>query len=185
MKTQAPPYVIRPARISEAARLTAFETRCFTEAFGADNTPGDVAAHIASHFTAEAQEREILSESMRTLVVEAEGEFIAYSLIRSVPPPAAIIGPAPIELERIYVASLWHGRGVAQSLMEATLEAARSLGGSTVWLSVWERNPRAVAFYKKMGFIEVGRGYFWVGSDRQNDILVARSIAGTSNPERD
>lgn len=170
-------FTIRPARLGDASRLSDFEIRCFCETFGPANTPEDVTAHIASHFTPEHQEREIRSGTMRTLVVEAGDEFIAYSLIRSVPPPASVTGAAPIELERIYVASTWHGQGVAAALMDATLEAARSLGGRTIWLSVWEHNPRAIAFYKKQGFVEVGRAHFWVGSDRQNDILVARSLS--------
>jgi ribosomal protein S18 acetylase RimI-like enzyme len=63
--------------------------------------------------------------------------------------------------------------------MEAALDAARALGGASVWLSVWERNPRAIAFYTKTGFIDVGSKVFMVGSDRQTDRVLARKIAVT------
>jgi diamine N-acetyltransferase len=43
-----------------------------------------------------------------------------------------------------------------------------------LWLGVWERNPRAIAFYAKSGFSEVGIHDFLVGTDRQTDrVLVA------------
>ena len=53
--------------------------------------------------------------------------------------------------------------------MSAVHEAAIELGGQHVWLGVWERNPRAIAFYSKMGFTQVGNHAFYVGPDCQTD----------------
>lgn len=86
------------------------------------------------------------------------------------------MGPAPLELKRLYVARAWHGRGVAQALMNAVLDAARARGAKTLWLGVWERNPRAVAFYEKYGFTRVGEHSFILGSDVQTDWVLARPL---------
>ena len=52
---------------------------------------------------------------------------------------------------------------------------ARGFGAQHLWLAVWERNPRAIAFYGKCGFADVGDTEFYVGPDRQIDrVLVAR-----------
>ena len=53
--------------------------------------------------------------------------------------------------------------------MQRALDAARELGGQHVWLGVWERNARAMAFYRKAGFGEIGVTHYVVGSDRQTD----------------
>jgi ribosomal protein S18 acetylase RimI-like enzyme len=45
-----------------------------------------------------------------------------------------------------------------------------------VWLGVWERNPKAIAFYKKFGFREVGAHVFPLGSDPQRDVVMARPV---------
>jgi ribosomal protein S18 acetylase RimI-like enzyme len=60
--------------------------------------------------------------------------------------------------------------------MAASLDAARELGGRTLWLSVWERNPRAIAFYEKTGFRNAGTKDFWVGSDRQTDFVLVADL---------
>ena len=60
--------------------------------------------------------------------------------------------------------------------MDASIAAARGLGARTLWLSVWERNPRAQAFYAKTGFTRVGEADFWVGPDRQTDHIFARAL---------
>ena len=45
-----------------------------------------------------------------------------------------------------------------------------------VWLAVWERNHRAIAFYRKWGFVEVGNQSFLLGDDLQNDLVMQRIV---------
>ena len=60
--------------------------------------------------------------------------------------------------------------------MDAVLDAARARGAKTLWLGVWERNQRAVAFYEKYGFTRVGEHTFVLGSDAQTDWLFVRPL---------
>jgi ribosomal protein S18 acetylase RimI-like enzyme len=60
--------------------------------------------------------------------------------------------------------------------MAAARAAAREFGGQHLWLSVWERNPRALSFYKKEDFVDVGSADFYVGSDRQTDRILLASL---------
>lgn len=53
--------------------------------------------------------------------------------------------------------------------MAAAVGAARERDGAVLWLGVWERNPRAQAFYRKSGFVDVGSQVFLVGTDAQTD----------------
>jgi ribosomal protein S18 acetylase RimI-like enzyme len=41
-----------------------------------------------------------------------------------------------------------------------------------MWLGVWEHNPRAIAFYHKHGFVDVGDHVFLLGEDPQTDIIM-------------
>ena len=49
-------------------------------------------------------------------------------------------------------------------------------GAQTLWLGVWERNPRALAFYGKCGFVDVGEHVFLFGTDPQTDRVMARAL---------
>jgi ribosomal protein S18 acetylase RimI-like enzyme len=81
-----------------------------------------------------------------------------------------------MEVVRFYVDRPWHGRGVAHQLMAAAADAAQAAGARTLWLGVWERNPRAIAFYRKCGFEDVGTQIFVLGADHQQDLVLARSL---------
>nr|AYM52960.1 acetyltransferase [Jahnella sp. MSr9139] len=171
--------VIRLAVPADAAALAGLAERTFRDTFAADNTPEDMAEHVAQAYSPARQARELSDPEITTLVAEAPaGELMAYAQLRGGAAPASVTGPAPVEIWRFYVDRPYHGQGLAKQLMAAVLEAAARRGAATLWLGVWERNPRAQAFYRKCGFVDVGAHIFVLGSDRQTDILMARPLAG-------
>lgn len=176
--------VIRRATVEDAAPLAALAARIFYDTFASSTSAEDMEAFLASAYSEERKRREIEDPSIVTLVADA-GELVAYAQVQAGEPPACVTGPAPVELMRFYVEKSYHGRGVAQRLMSAVESVARELRAETLWLGVWERNDRALAFYRKCGFREVGSKPFAVGSDMQTDLVLTRpfSSAESSPPE--
>lgn len=172
---------IRPATIADAAALSRLGATTFRETFESENTPEDMARYLAEAFSPAQQASEITDPSSTVLVAEhhpasGDAELAGYAHLVSGRAPEAIPSPAPLELKRLYVVRAWHGRRVAQALMDATIAAARARGAQTMWLGVWERNPRAVAFYAKYGFVRVGQHTFMLGADSQTDWLLSRPL---------
>lgn len=166
--------VIYKASRHDAARLAEFAARTFEETFGADNTAEDMARHRAASYGVGQQAAEIADPDVVTLLADDESQLAGYAQLRRNHAPVAPPLDAAVELWRFYVDRPWHGRGVAAQLMAAAKAAAPALGARQMWLSVWERNPRAIAFYTKSGFRIAGSKDFWVGSDRQTDhVMVA------------
>ena len=84
----------------------------------------------------------------------------------------AIKSTQPLEIRRIYASQEYLGRGVGKELMQATISEAKLRGCDCIWLGVWEKNQRAIDFYEKWGFREVGTHIFSVGDDPQNDFVM-------------
>ena len=162
---------LRRAVSADAAALAEIASRTFNDAFGAENNSEDLALYLAEAYGESQQRAEIEHPDGITLLAELDGKLAAYAQIRRSPAEWG-----NVELARFYVDRSWHGRGVAQSLMDATLNAARTLGGTTLWLGVWERNPRGIAFYKKTGFTDIGAHPFVVGTDVQTDRVMIREL---------
>jgi diamine N-acetyltransferase len=102
-----------------------------------------------------------------------------YSHLATNEAPGSVNGPDPLELKRFYVDRSWQGTGLAQLLMRATLDAAIAAGARTLWLGVWEHNPRAIAFYRKFGFVDAGTHAFMLGRDRQTDLIMTKALDAT------
>lgn len=159
--------IIRRATLADAAALTRMARETFVDAFGADNRPEDMAVYVAEAFGEEQQSRELADPNVVTLL----DDDIAYAQLRRTPDSPH----GEVELARFYVRRAHHGQGIAQLLMTAVFDEARALGGTRLWLGVWERNARAIAFYKKCGFVEVGAQPFLLGSDLQRDLVMSRT----------
>ena len=168
---------IRPAAGADAAALAMFAARTFTDAFGADNHPEDLARHLAATYSTGRQTRELADPAWTTLIAEEDEVLAGFAQLCAGSAPACVTGPALLELARFYVDVSWHGRGLAQRLMGATIAAAAARGARKLWLGVWERNPRAIAFYNKCGFIDVGEKEFTVGTDVQHDRVLVRALS--------
>ncbi len=164
------------AKSSIQLRRAGIAARTFAEAFGADKRAEDMAVHLATAYGLPQQSRELADPAYITLLMTQAAELGAYAQVRRHPPPPCVRGPAPVELYRFYVDRAWRGQGVAQHLMRAVHTAALELGGRTLWLSVWERNPRAISFYARCGFHAVGTADFYVGPDRQTDRILERGV---------
>lgn len=160
---------IRRGLVEDAAALAEFGARVYDQVFGPDNDPENMSEYLARNYGIEQQSIELSSPDVITLIAESHGQIAGYAQVRRGKTPSCVLGDLPIELWRFYVDQPWRGKGLADRLMTATLDAARELGGKTIWLSVWEQNPRGVRFYQKKGFRDVGSKSFWVGQDEQTD----------------
>lgn len=171
----------RRAIQSDAAVLAEFGRRTFEETFGAANTPDDMAAYLRSNYGTSQQAAELGDPDIITIVAEAKGVLAAYAQVRRGPAPEVVRTGPPVELWRFYVDHPWQGLGLAQQLLEHVHTAAAELGGRAIWLSVWDQNARAIAFYKKSGFRIAGTKDFWLGSDKQSDYVML-TVMRKANP---
>lgn len=167
---------IRHGVVTDAAALADLAASTFRETFAADNRPEDMAAHLAEAYGPTQQGQELVDPRITTLIVETDGQPAGYAQLRTGPVPSCVVGEAPIELWRFYVAQPWQGKGLAQALMDRVDTAAAERGALTLWLGVWVRNDRAKAFYRKCGFLDVGSHVFMVGADPQTDRILVRRV---------
>jgi ribosomal protein S18 acetylase RimI-like enzyme len=170
-----PQATIRYAVADDAAALAALGAKTFQDTYAAFNTAENMAMHLASAFSPEVQRAEIEDPNGYILVAQAP-ELIAYAQVtREIAPPA--VGDArALEIKRFYVDRAWHGLGVAQRLMTEICAAAAERGAATIWLAVWDQNPRAIAFYRKVGFTDAGHYPFRLGNELQTDILMVKAL---------
>ena len=157
-------FSIRCADPNDATTLAEFAARTFSDTFASLNTADDMAAHLRSAYSTAQQQSEI--ESAR-----ADRRESASARLRGVPPSRTI------ELWRFYVDKSEIASGAAHALMAAVLEEAQKRGAQTVWLGVWEHNLRAIAFYRKHRFRDIGNHVFRLGNDVQTDLIFFRPLA--------
>jgi diamine N-acetyltransferase len=167
---------IRHANVKDATLLSELGAKTFYDTFARDNTPENIKQHLENSFSAEIQLNE-LSQPNTIFLIAQDGETaIGYAQLMMDSKEEYIKGRKPLEIRRIYASQEYIGKGVGRELMQASLAEARQRGCDCVWLGVWEKNPRAIEFYKKWGFVEVGSHIFTVGDDPQTDFIMELTL---------
>lgn len=164
---------LRRAAPADAPSLAVLAERTFRDTFGPRNSPGNMDQHCAKVFGTDIQLREIEDPGLVTTLAEEGHQLVGFSQLRLFHAHSSVTAERPAELNRIYVASEWQGRGVASELLQNALDTASKAGCDRLWLGVWEHNAKAMAFYRKFGFEIVGSHAFMLGQDRQRDLVMS------------
>ena len=165
----------RTARAADAPALADMGRRCFAETFGAHFPAADMALHLERKFGSGALAREFTDPALTIRMAEAEGEPIAYLKLGPIGLEVPH-EPEAREIRQLYALAPWQGAGVAASLMDWAVEAARADGVPALYLSVWEKGDRAIAFYRKHGLETVGVAPFRLGNTVYQDPVMRLAL---------
>ena len=68
--------------------------------------------------------------------------------------------PRPAELDRLYVQEPFTGRGLGGRLLRHAEQMAAQRSATALWLTPWVHNHRALGFYAKHGYADLGQTWF-------------------------
>ncbi|QMW01056.1 GNAT family N-acetyltransferase [Spirosoma foliorum] len=169
---------IRLATISDSAAITELAITTMREAFGPPHNPVElVEEYVQSAMSVPIMEAELADHRSTFFLLESgDGELVGYAKLRKHAPPRKMADRNAIEIQRIYLLQNQIGQGQGRILMQHCLDWSRNQGYTAVWLGVWERNARAMAFYEKIGFRKFGFHYFQFGTERQRDFWLEKQL---------
>jgi diamine N-acetyltransferase len=173
--TQSAPS-IRTATAADAEMLTELARRTFYDAFAPMNLPENMESYMSQNFMLQQFSAQLADPRVIFLIAEIEATPVAFAKLCDGDVPDCVSGVAPVEIERFYVDRQFHGKGVAQTLMQACFDRAGQSGHGAIYLGVWENNHRAIAFYRKCGFEVAGSHVFQMGAEAQNDLWMERRL---------
>jgi GNAT superfamily N-acetyltransferase len=173
---------IRRGQAADAAAVAAFGERMFLETFGPANDPAHIRAYLDEAFGIAQQSADLADPDTTILLATLDDVLVAYAQLRRGPPPECVAHADAIELQRFYLDHRAQGSGLASTLMDEVRATAAAWGAAHIWLGVWENNPRAIAFYAKCGYDDVGSKTFDVGTDRQVDRVMVAPLAAAGSP---
>jgi ribosomal protein S18 acetylase RimI-like enzyme len=168
--------LIRPATVADAGILADLGARTFRETFAAICSADDLEAYVAGAYGEAIQAAELADPDRPGLVLEVDGLPAGFVQMRLGHREPGVPGSRPTELQRIYVLRAHHRGGWGTALMDAGTGLALAWGADVLWLGVWEHNDRALAFYARHGFREVGEHIFRIGGQVDRDLILAKGL---------
>lgn len=167
---------IQACTISDIDVLQAISIETFMETFEAENDPAHLAAYLERAYNVPQLERELSNSDSQFFFAMLDGEVAGYLKVNANNAQTEAMGEEAFELERIYVRRKFQGSGVGKALYDQTIQCANELNKQEIWLGVWEHNHKALAFYRKHGFVQTGAHTFYMGDDAQVDLIMAKPL---------
>jgi len=168
--------LIRHAQPEDAAALAAFAAQAFADTYLGLDDPQEIADYCAEHFQPEVMAGVVRDSACTTLLAWAGQQLAGYAILRDTSPPGCVTATAPLQLWRLYLGQRFIGQGLGARLMTEVHAQARQRGARTLWLGVYDRNVRAVEFYGRFGFVQVGTSQFLFGGRYYADPIYAAAV---------
>jgi len=166
---------IRRVAELELPLLQQLSAATFHETFAGENTAEDMEQYLSENLSPERLAAEWLHTGS-AFFIAWKGTAPAGYLKLNTGDAQTEPQPGSLEIERIYVLKAFQGHRIGQQLMDYAIGLAREQHIRRIWLGVWERNHKAIRFYRHYGFRDFGRHVFRLGSDEQTDIMMELTV---------
>lgn len=170
------PITIRLVRPSECEELLALSRKTFYDAFEHVNNPDDFKAYTAVTFLPEKILAQINNPNSAFYFALIDGEKVGYIKLNYSSAQTEFKDEDAVEVERIYVLATQQGKQIGKQMIDFAVAKAMADKLHYIWLGVWEHNHSAIRFYEREGFKQFSTHEFWVGNDRQTDLLMKKIL---------
>ncbi len=167
------PVTYRNALLADGPTLDAMARKIWVETFAHSAPASDIALYLDKAYGPEgALIRSLADPAHHFRLACAQDAIIGYVKLSPLWLDDPAVLPGALQLSQLYIAADWHGRGVAQALMDWTIDEARRRSATALVLTVWEENLRAKRFYERYGFGHIGDYAFPTGTQIDRDLIM-------------
>lgn len=167
---------IKMCTLEDLHKLQEISYETFKETFEAENSSENMNAYLEESFNLNQVEKELSNISSQFYFVYFNHEVAGYLKVNTDGAQSEEMGDDSLEIERIYVINKFQKNGLGKYLLNKAMDIAMELNKKKIWLGVWEKNENAIAFYKKLGFVQTGNHSFLMGDEEQMDLIMTKSL---------
>lgn len=171
---------IRAASRSDLPIIAALATQVFLDTYATDGVRLDLAEEAFSEYGREKFAKRFAEPQRTFILAERDAGVVGFAelLLQPLPAPnSEIVGS---ELIRLYIQPKAQRLGIGAALLKRSEALAEQAGLPAVWLTAWDGNAQALAFYAAQGYTVVGTTiYTFQGQSYGNQVLAKRLRAAT------
>ncbi|MBT2730371.1 GNAT family N-acetyltransferase [Bacillus sp. ISL-75] len=167
---------IKKCTLEDSRKLQEISYETFNETFKHQNSTKNMNAYLERAFNLKQLEKELSNISSQFFFVYFNNEVAGYLKVNTNDAQSEEMGDESLEIERIYIMDKFQKHGLGRYLLNKAMEIAMERNKKKIWLGVWEKNENAIAFYKKMGFVQTGAHSFYMGDEEQTDLIMTKTL---------
>ncbi len=170
------PVSLRAAAAADSDCLAVLGTQVWLDTYATDGIRATIATEVLQSFSPRTIEALIAEPAVTFVLAESSEHLIGFAQWTTGTRHARVNSVNPAELKRLYVQERFAGRGVGTLMLQASERAARSQGVDALWLQAWVHNDRALRFYAKHAYVDLGSTEFRMGDEVHENRVLAKQL---------
>lgn len=167
---------IKRCMFEDLRLLQEISVETFNETFENQNSPENMKAYLERAFNLQQLEKELSNIFSEFYFIYSNEEAAGYLKINTNYSLSEIMDNDSIEIERIYIRKKLHKQGLGKNLINKAIEIAIERNKEKIQLGVWEKNERALNFYRNLEFVQTGAHSFYMGDEEQIDLIMTKTL---------
>ncbi|MGP4062466.1 GNAT family N-acetyltransferase [Halobacillus sp. H74] len=167
---------LKRCTMEDSHKLQKIGRETFMETYEEQNSPENIKNYLEEAFNLRQVEKELSTYFSQFFFVSFNDEVAGYLKVNTGEAQTEEMDDDSLEIERIYIIKKFQKQGLGKYLFNKAMDTAMEQNKKKVWLGVWEKNENAIAFYKKMGFVQTGTHSFIIGDEEQTDLIMVKSL---------
>lgn len=168
--------VLRDARPDDALVIGVLGTQVFLDTYATSGIRPLLAREVREHFATETIAARLAEPHTRFVLAERAGHLIGFAQLGLGARQALVAAEPAVELQRLYVQARFSGQGVGKALVAASAKRAAAWGARALWLTAWVGNERALAWYRRQGWRELGSTDYVFEDERFENRVFERRV---------
>ena len=173
---QSRSYQIKKVSTDELEELKKLSVDTFSDTFTEQNNEIQMKAYLEKAFNTDQLRSELSNPESFFYFVKEEDKILGYLKLNTKTAQTDQVLDSSLEIESIYLTQEAQGKGIGKLLMNFSIAEAKRRNLLCLWLGVWEKNEKAIAFYKSYGFEVFADHPFKLGDESQKDLLMKRFV---------
>lgn len=172
--------MIRQAAPRDALCIGVLGMQVFLDTYATEGIRCAIAKEALHAFAPESIAQLIDQPGTLLLVAEVNNHLVGFAQLTLNARHSMIEAGDVAELQRLYIQERFTGQRIGQQLLDAAEQQAAAGGASLLWATVWVGNERALGFYPRRGYVELGSPTYTFQGETHENRLFGKSLGTVS-----
>ncbi len=165
----------RKAQLKDGKLLSVLYKSVYIETYGTEGITHEFTNFIEHQFSIEKIENDIIDHTCDLWTARYNKNPVGVVQVEYEKPCPVEKFAAP-EINKLYILRNFYGMGIGQNLMQLAEHEIQKRGHDRVWLWVLKTNKRAVDFYYKQGYQNIGTANFKMEHNTYMNIVMQKKL---------
>jgi diamine N-acetyltransferase len=171
---------IRVATAADAEPISALAIQVFLDTYATEGVRPDLANEAFAEYGPDVFLQRLNQAGRIFFLAELNAGLLGFAEVLRDRRESPVPGIGGSELVRLYVQPIAQRNGIGRALLQQAERCATAAGSSGVWLSAWEHNTRALAFYQSQRYEDVGRALYVIQGQAFGNRIFSKSVVSDS-----